>query len=1030
MKLLGEQSSATVTALDRLAGGLLLVASASGVSGALGLLEAKNEFAQLSQDLVRGLSNRIRGLGRFSRSERLAAAHAILVVSAYFETFAKMPLPFQIRDLNFRASDQVTLAAGDSTNSSRLATLAEVLLRSEVPMPSPQVPYESALENVKAFYAEISSRLLDYITGLRVWEELDETKRREVSDNLGDLLLASATDLYQEFFRRLAASNPEVSFWSTSTDHIATRMMIRSLASGLAGIEEAFKNMAVGREPDDRRAALSRAYRAVLDRPILPSGEMPTGLQMPSLRAGYINPNFRVAPVIGAARPAEDWWWAEQLPRDDIQSFLVGYLTSPGATGTPMVILGHPGAGKSLLTQVLAARLPPNEFLVVRVILRDVAVESDLQTQIETAVRNATGETITWPTLVRTCGDALPVVLLDGFDELLQVTGASQSDYLERIAKFQQREADQGRPVAVILTSRLAVADRARYPSNATALLLEPFDKMQIARWVEVWNSSNSGYFTSHGLIEIPISALTAHGALSTQPLLLLMLALYDADGNALQSSSAELGQSELYEKLLVRFAEREVMKTGEHLDADEFADRIEFELTQLALVAFGMFNRSRQWITDVDLDSDLSVLLRSGEPGTVLDLRAPLTPGQLVVGRFFFIHEAHATQDGRQRKSYEFLHATFGEFLMARLLARELTDMVAISETTRTRGTRAVITSDEFLYPLLACEPLSVRNSTIIFLTEYMAKELSASQRERASDLLLQLLRNALYPRRDSIHTDYPPLPAYAPARCASYTANLILLATAAVGRLTARRIFPLPANCIDSWRRHTLLWRSQLSEDGWHSIVDALNIKRNWEDSHRDIVITLAARPPSPTRLNPHWIFGENTGDSGGVTSGWQYHDPDSILRQSQFHVDPSLDLLTHALEPFIPEFGAAITTFANYSADHSLSAAQALVKVWMLSSQRADPDRLALAYNDCLEVGTRGFPPGLAITQDRYLFLIFRQLAADSHRLAKEWLDGTLRKVVALVPDARSWILEEYQNQGVASLLPRDIATFRGQ
>ena len=75
-------------------------------------------------------------------------------------------------------------------------------------------------------------------------------------------------------------------------------------------------------------------------------------------------------------------------------------------------------------------------------------------------------------------------------------------------------------------------------------------------------------------------------------------------------------------------------------------------------------------------------------------------------------------------------------------------------------------------------------------------------------------------------------------------------------------------------------------------------------------------------------------------------------------------------------------------------------------------------------------RGFPPGLAITQDRYLFLIFRQLAADSHRLAKEWLDGALRKVVALVPDARSWILEEYQNQGVASLLPHDIATFRGQ
>lgn len=1029
MKLLGEQSSATVTALDRLAGGLLLVASASGASGALGLLEAKNEFAQLSQDLVRGLSDRVRGLGRFDRSERLAAAHAVLVVAAYFEAFAKMPLPFQIRDLNLRASEQVTLVTGELTDSSRLGTLAEVLLRSKVPMPSPQVPYELTLESINAFYAEISSRLMDFIAGLRAWEELGDPERQKLGEMLSDKLLTRATDLYQEFFRRLAASSPEVGFWSTSTNHVATRMMIRDLASGLAGIEEAFRNIAVGREPDDRRAALSHAYRTVLDRPILPTGEMPMGLQMPSLAAGYVNPNFRVAPVNAAARPAEEWWWTEQVPRDDIQSFFVGYLTGPGATSAPMVILGHPGAGKSLLTQVLAARLPPNEFLVVRVILRDVAVESDLQTQIETAIRAATGEAITWPALVRTCGDALPVVLLDGFDELLQVTGASQSDYLERIAKFQQREADQGRPVAVILTSRLAVADRARYPLNATALLLEPFDKLQISRWLKVWNSANSSYFAAHGLTPTPVSAVTANEALSTQPLLLLMLALYDADGNALQSNSTDLRQSELYERLLKRFAEREVMKTNQRFDADDLANRIELELTQLALVAFGMFNRSRQWITDADLDSDLAVLLCADEPGSVLDLRAALTPGQLVVGRFFFVHEAHATQDGRQRKTYEFLHATFGEFLMARLLARELTDMVAIAETARVRGRRTTAPNDEFLYPLLACEPLSARNSTINFLTECLTKELSTSQRETARNMLLQLLRHALHPRRDNQYANYSPLPDSAPARHASYTANLILLATAAADRLTAQQMFPLPTDCIDTWRRHTLLWRSQLSEDGWHSVVDTLSLKRTLSDDQRDLIITLTSRPPSPTQLDPYWIYNEETGAVGRGNSDWQYHDSDSILRQSQFHADSSLDLLTHALEPFTPEFGVAITTFAGYWPDRSLSAAQALIKVWLLSSQRSDPDRLTPAYDDCLEIGTHGFSTGQSIIQDRYLFLVLRQLAADSHRLPKQWLDTALRRVVRLAPDARSWILEEYQTQGVSGLLPRDIAPLRG-
>jgi hypothetical protein len=54
------------------------------------------------------------------------------------------------------------------------------------------------------------------------------------------------------------------------------------------------------------------------------------------------------------------------------------------------------------------------------------------------------------------------MVMLDGFDELLQATGVSQSDYLEKVAEFQRREADQGRPVAALVTSRTAVADRAR----------------------------------------------------------------------------------------------------------------------------------------------------------------------------------------------------------------------------------------------------------------------------------------------------------------------------------------------------------------------------------------------------------------------------------------------------------------------------------------------------------------------------------------------------------------------------------------
>jgi hypothetical protein len=134
--------------------------------------------------------------------------------------------------------------------------------------------------------------------------------------------------------------------------------------------------------------------------------------------------------------------------------------------------------------------------MAVRVVLREVAADADLQGQIEEAVRDATGEQLSWPSLIRAAGDALPVVILDGLDELLQATNIGQSDYLEQIVRFQEREADQGRPVAVIVTSRTAVAERARIPpSGAMALRLEPFDEQQVGHWLRIWNTANAAYF-------------------------------------------------------------------------------------------------------------------------------------------------------------------------------------------------------------------------------------------------------------------------------------------------------------------------------------------------------------------------------------------------------------------------------------------------------------------------------------------------------------------------------------------------------
>jgi hypothetical protein len=171
---MGGQQSRTVGALDRLTGGLLLASAATGHGFALSLFDPKGELAKLSADLVRGLGERLRGLDRFTRTERLAAAHSVLAVGAYFETLSRVGLPFDARDLGLTKSEQVALAEGAVPGSNRLRALAAGLLRADVPIPAPQFPYELTITAIRGFYEHLSNEVRRFIAGLAVYERLDE----------------------------------------------------------------------------------------------------------------------------------------------------------------------------------------------------------------------------------------------------------------------------------------------------------------------------------------------------------------------------------------------------------------------------------------------------------------------------------------------------------------------------------------------------------------------------------------------------------------------------------------------------------------------------------------------------------------------------------------------------------------------------------------------------------------------------------------------------------------------------------------
>ena len=331
----------------------------------------------------------------------------------------------------------------------------------------------------------------------------------------------------------------------------------------------------------------------------------------PSLAEAYLTPRCRMGEVRPGDYPAAAGWWEQQAVVPDLEVFLTGYLTSQRAVRWPLVVLGEPGSGKSKLTEVLAARLADGDFLLVRVELRDVAAESMILEQIELAVYRGPGERVGWHDLVEASGGAQPVVLVDGFDELVQASAVNRYDYLEQARDFQRRQAQIGHPVAVIVTSRTVVADHTRFPPGTLTLQLQPFTDGQVHRWLEVWARSNSQLLGARGLRPLPAQTALAHPELAAQPLLLMLLAIYDATRNALQRSGAPLGRARLYEGLFGDFALREVAKSTQNraMPASQQRELAERELQRLAITAVAMFGRGRQAVTEAELNRDLPVL-------------------------------------------------------------------------------------------------------------------------------------------------------------------------------------------------------------------------------------------------------------------------------------------------------------------------------------------------------------------------------------------------------------------------------------
>ncbi|MFF5126079.1 NACHT domain-containing protein [Streptomyces syringium] len=938
LALLGSDPPA-VAALDRALGGALSIATGGVGDGLVQIADARGSVLTLGRGAVRSIGRHLgRADGRAERTELLHAAHTVIVVLAWFQALEERHLPVRLEALELTRREQLALAGAPQVGE-RGAAFARSLAATDAPSPAPHRPFESVTDQLQRWYEGLSVRFLDFAEGLRVWSMQTETVRGEARRVICTELPREAVRQYESLYAQLAEEAPEFGFWTTQIEHRATRTEVRRSLGGVTGLLADLARTV--RPPVNVAAALARSSEAVLSRPVLDASSGPEGIRVPTLREMYLDPDFRVREVAGPSGPATESWWEEVPVRRDLTGYLAGVLTSAGSADVPLLVLGQPGAGKSLLTRVLAARLPSAGFVPVRVPLRDVRAEDDLQSQIEQAVRTATGERVSWPELVRSAGGAVPVLLLDGFDELLQTTGVHHSDFLTRVARLQQREAEQGRPIHALVTSRIAVADRVRYPEGLVALRLEPFRPEQIRRWLVLWNEANTDCFAARGLRPLTWQAVQRHQTLAAQPLLLTMLALYDATENALcRDSDAPLDEAELYEELLASFARREIDKTGPAPAAvpeDEARARAERELQRLSLVAFALHNRRRQWVSAAELDEDLTAILGRAS-AAASGFRTPLGAAEVALGRFFFVQRAQSVQDGRVLATYEFLHATFGEYLVVRLALHMLTSL--LMHRPSLSGAESSV-DDDLAYTLLSHAPLSSRQ--MLRFAGSIVRRIPAAERNRLARLLIGVLEQHGHrthePHRAYRPTRFPTSPRLrTSARHGIYGANLVLVILLLKSPVTVGELFPSWNDHASAWHRHVLLWRSAFDEEQWTDFALSLSARRFWTEEGRELEITLRTGGldrPDPVDMN--WLYRYPRGNDG---PDWSRTYWDELWHKLDMSGGTNDAVVRHAMDPVFAWLGPAITTFLTSPGGPATSLAHDLLEL-LLGAADLPPD-----------------------------------------------------------------------------------------
>lgn len=717
IKKQGKKDAKLIESVDNILGLALIcspVVLGSSAAALLPTLAVKNELIKIGKNIFDKLTKR-KDKDYVLRYETMHSAYGLLVFTSFFDALDSC-LPESMRkeiallepEKEFIATEGVMKSSAQKVSNDSCQAYDALISDEVIVFPHPTETLKEQCDRQARLWKQMAAGFIEFVQNLAFWENAGEEKQATLLQGLDKIEDVAATIFEAQYFE-LARKFEEFAIWANLQAHKNTGALIGDLSefvklyakmstTAQEKIDVGFTSLrqAVLKIPESLKTeqateivdSLNKHYQARINEPIIEhkdggDEDGPT-LSFPKVCEAFVPQSFKVLRQLGKARRLEEAaTWKTLQRRNDLGAFMLSYLSSPYSTDTPMLILGHPGSGKSLLTTVLSAQLMSKQFTAIRVPLREVNADADISTQIEEFIKRICGVSFdSWVKLKSQFKNCPPIVILDGYDELLQASGQVFANYIKEAERFQQHHAEQGSPVRIIITSRVTLIDKATVPIGSTVVRLLEFDEHQRERWSAIWNKANSVYFRSASIDKFALPSSKEKGAdkilnLAEQPLLLLMLALYDSQGNQLRTNQG-LDRTKLYDSLLRRFIIRERSKEKDFNNghASDREKALTIEMQRLGVAALGMYNRRKVHILSNELNDDLTFFKMERE--VVATSGRALSQADLLLGSFFFVHKSKAkhssgAEDNHDESSaFEFLHNTFGEFLTADFIIRQ----------------------------------------------------------------------------------------------------------------------------------------------------------------------------------------------------------------------------------------------------------------------------------------------------------------------------------------------------------------------